>query len=279
MKEFWYHSPVRFYKVLENHTDVLSPQNVRYFGSGNPYPLEVNIWHRFLIPMGYNELPEGKYKLYIVNGYQKVKINSSVFIEQGKIKHISFRADKNIEGRLILTNENGDVVFYSNCVRFIDSSDYYGRKYIRIATRNSFNRNLFDFESEGAWFITNLPAYDLGMNSIDVEVANNRISGNSTLRVKDSFIDEIVRYEILAEGDFNVLNFVNVHSVNDYLFIDGIQRTCIEKMEQDDFAMSGTIKLANVRNEAGGNILFDESAIWQNIDVVAFSKGFSGGFN
>ena len=116
------------------------------------------------------------------------------------------------------------------------------------------------------------------MNSVEVDISNNRTAGNSTLRIKDSYTDEIVRYEFLADGDFNVLNFINAHSVNDYFFINGIQRTCIEKMEQDDFAMSGTMKFANIKDENGMNILLDENAIWQNMKIGAFSKGFSSGF-
>lgn len=279
MNNFWYHSPVRFYRTIEQHQNAINHQNISYFGSENPYPLEIGVWHRFLIPMVDNYLPDGQYRLYVVNKHQKKHIESAIFIEDNKIKHISFYSKKPIEGQLVLLNRKNEAVFYSNCVRFLDSSDYYGRKYIRIATRNSYNKNLFDFESEGAWIVTNLPAYDLGINSVEVEVSNNRTAGNSTLRVKDSYVDEMVKYQFLTEGDFNALNFINAHAVNDYFFIDGTQRTCIEKMEQDDFAMSGIMKFANVKDENGINISLNEEEIWKNMKTGAFSSAFSGGFD
>ena len=97
--------------------------------------------------------------------------------------------------------------------------------------------------------------------------------------MKDSYIDEMVKYQFLTEGDFNALNFINAHAVNDYFFIDGTQRTCIEKMEQDDFAMSGIMKFANVKDENGINISLNEAEIWKNMKTGAFSSAFSGGFD
>nr|DAQ90047.1 MAG TPA: hypothetical protein [Caudoviricetes sp.] len=32
MQLFWYHSPVRFYKTLEELQDMTNPQNTQYFG-------------------------------------------------------------------------------------------------------------------------------------------------------------------------------------------------------------------------------------------------------
>ena len=50
-------------------------------------------------------------------------------------------------------------------------------------------------------------------------------------------------------------------------------------MEQDDFAMSGIMKFANVKDENGINISLNEAEIWKNMKTGAFCSAFSGGFD
>lgn len=276
MHKFWYHSPVRFYKNEEDLMDMQNPQNTSYFGGAKFYPLEVRAWHRFLLPIYDSEIEKEAYDLYLVNSTQRELISSSFYIKNGYLKNISFRSEQELEGRLeIVRKSDQSTLFYSNCIKFIDSTDYFGRKFIRVATRHSYSKNLFDFDDDENWFITNLPAYCLGMNNVDVDISNTRVGGHSTLRLRDTFIDETTTYQFEADGDSNVLDFVQVHSANDYFFIDGVQKICIEKLEKDEFSMYGTMTFANVKDHNGLNILFDEGRFF---DFKYFDNTFDNTF-
>ncbi|MBF1096668.1 MAG: hypothetical protein HXL37_00040 [Riemerella sp.] len=263
MQLFWYHSPVRFYKTLEELQDMTNPQNTQYFGERNPYPLEIGVKHRFVLPMYGNTLPIGDYKVFLVSGTNRTELESSVFEKEGYLKYVTFKADKPLTGRLeIVDIITGRTEYYSNCVWFLDSTDAQGRKFIRVATKHSYNRNLFEFDEEGAWIVTNLPAYCLGDIRVEAEISNNRIGGNSTLKVKDSYIDEVVSYEFISGGDGNILNFIQVHATNNQFFIDGTQRTALEKIDRADFAMSGKMSFTNVKDAGGLNVLLNEYEIF-----------------
>lgn len=260
---FWYHSPVRFYKTLQELQDMTNPQNTQYFGERNPYPLEIGAKHRFVIPMYGNTITAGEHKVFLVNGTNKTELDSSVFEKDGYLKYVTFKSDKPLTGRLEIVNvTTRKTEYYSNCVWFLDSTDAQGRKFIRVATKHAYNRNLFEFDEEGAWIVTNLPAYCLGDIRIEAEISNNRIGGNSTLKIKDSYIDEVVSYEFLSGGDGNILNFIQVHATNNYFFIDGTQRTALEKIDNSDFAMSGKMSFTNVKNANGLNVLLNEQEIF-----------------
>lgn len=65
----------------------------------------------------------------------------------------------------------------------------------------------------------------------------------------------------MGNGDANVLNFIQFHSINDDFFIDGVKKTALEKIEKDDFSMSATLEFASVKNEDGLNIILHEEEI------------------
>lgn len=263
MQSFWYHSPVRFYKRLADLEDMTNPQNACCFGGDKAYPLEVREWHRFLIPEYDNNVLTGEYALYVSDCGIRTEIEADLVVKNGRLKMVSFYSEKEISGRLEIVNKSkGIVEFYSNPIRFLDSTDYYGRKFVRIATKHSYNRNHFNFEDEEAWIITNLPAYSLGMSYIDADVSTTRVGGNSSLRIKDTHIDEIETYIFDTNGDPNILNFIQVHCVNDYFFIDGVQKVCVDKIDQDEFAMSGKMNFANVKDDNGLNVLFEYSDLF-----------------
>ena len=272
MQKFWYHSPVRFYKSLSDLEDMTNPQNTAFFGEKPSFPLEVNDVHRFLIPNYENEVPNDNYFIYCVNDTEEYKIQSVCEIVDGKLKYVTFGSDKNIKGRLEIRNEAGDTIFYSNCVDFIDSTDSEGRKFIKIATKHLYNRNLFDFESPNNWMITSVPAYCLGMTDVDVEVNNSRTGGNSTLRTRETYIDELVSYQFIARGDANILNFLQVHVTNNQFFIDGTQRTCVDKIERDEFSISGKLKFTNIKDKNGLNIQLDYNEVLQDIFVFVLGN-------
>ena len=79
MHLFWYHSPVRFYKTLQELQDMTNPQNTQYFGERNPYPLEIGAKHRFVIPMYGNTITAGEHKVFLVSGIIRTELESSVF--------------------------------------------------------------------------------------------------------------------------------------------------------------------------------------------------------
>ena len=141
-----------------------------------------------------------------------------------------------------------------------------------IATKHTYNRNLFDFESPNNWMITSVPAYCLGMTDVDVEVNNSRTGGNSTLRTRETYIDELVSYQFIARGDANILNFLQVHVTNNQFFIDGTQRTCVDKIERDEFSISGKLKFTNIKDKNGLNIQLDYNEVLQDIFVFVLGN-------
>lgn len=261
MQLFWYHSPVRFYRNLEELQDMTNPQNTQYFGEKSPYPLEKGVLHRFLIPNYQNEVSSNDLSLWI----GKTQIGCEFGISNGKLFRVTFVSDENISGNLEI-KQGSETIFYSNCVRFLDSTDGAGRKFLRIATKHYYNRNLFAFDgSNYDWMITNLPAYCLGQFRVDADLQTVRTGGNNTLQVKETYLDEIVSYQFSGKGDSNIISFIQVHSTNNEFYIDGTKRTCIEKIDADEFAMFGTMKFVNVKDDFGLNIPFDENAIFEDV--------------
>lgn len=260
MQKFWYHSPVRFYRTIEELEDMTNPQNTQYFGDvRNPYPLEIGEYHRFLIPMIDNDVPSDDLELWIGD----VQISAKFHVVADKLERVTFMHGEYISGQFEI-RRNDDVLFYSNCVKFIDSSDGAGRKFIRIATKHYYNKVLFNFEDDNNWIVTNLPAYCLGQFRVDAEISNYRAGGNSTLKSKESHLDEIVSYEFLTHGDANILAFLQVHSTNTEFYIDGTKRTLTEKITVDDLGVNGVVNFTNQKDIIGTNMLLNEDGIFDD---------------
>ena len=267
MQNFWYHSPVRFYPSLEDLEDMTNPQNTQFFGNPNyHYPLQISEFHRFLIPNYQNEVDGTDLTLWMV-GEKETQIACEFGIDSGKLFRITFKSKVALSGHFEIRLE-GVTIFYSNCVEFMDSEDPNGRKFIRVATKHIYDRNLFKFGGGYDWIITNLPAYCLGNFSVNTEVTNSRTGGNSSLKTSETYIDEVVNYEFLMQGDANILTFIQVHSTNNEFYIDGTKRTALDKVDADEFAINGRINLVNVKNANGFNIILDESIIFE--DVIQF---------
>ncbi|MCZ2084797.1 MAG: hypothetical protein LC112_11045 [Flavobacteriales bacterium] len=242
-----------------------NPQNAQYYGDHTPYPLELGDYHRYLIPNDQNAVENDLLSVYCVNESGSYILSAVCKVVDGFLKYVTFKSDKAISGRLQIRNNVGDILYYSNCIEFIDSTDENGRKFIRIATKHTYNRNLFDFQGEYNWIITSLPAYCLGLNSVEAEINNARTGGISTLKTRETYIDEITDYEFVSRGDSNVLNFVQVHVTNNQFFVDGTKRTSIDKIDRDEFSISGKVKLTNVKDKLGYNIFIDETELFVDI--------------
>lgn len=269
MQKFWYHSPVRFYRTIEELEDMTNPQNTQYYGHEEPYPLEINRYHRFLIPNVDNDA-SGELKLFLI-GDEEVEIPCRFKIADGKLRRLTFFYNDEIRGHLEIRTEVGETLFYSNCIKFIDSTDNKGRKYIRIATKCSYNKNLFYYnETEHDWMITNLPAYCMGEFEIDEDLKTSKSENDSTI-INDAWSEEVVSYKIYAQGDNNILSFIAVHSANMDFYIDGTKRTRKEKVEVTDHTTEIIVKFANQKDEKGLNILLDERKILT--DVLKFALG------
>lgn len=160
----------------------------------------------------------------------------------------------------------------------MDSTDEDGRKFIRIATKHTYNRNLFDFQGEHNLIVTSVPAYCLGMTSVDTEVSNARTGGNSTLKVRETYIDEVTDYEFVSRGDANILNFLQVHATNNSFFIDNTKRTCIDKMDRGEFSISGKLKFTNVKDKFGFNIMMDYDDILADMYDGIYSDAITYNF-
>lgn len=266
MQRFWYHSPVRFYRTLEELEDMTNPQNTAYFGKRSPFKLEKTYFHRYLIPNYDNDITPQDLFLYVVNemGEQKITLVSEII--DNKLKYVTIFSSYAIRGRLEIRTASSEVLFYSNEVEFVDSEDCMGRKFVRIATRHLYNRHLFDFDDTRNWIITSIPAYCLGMTDVEADISNVRVGGNSTLRTRETYIDEVVEYEVIANGDANVLNFLQVHSTNNQFFIDGTQRTPMEMVDREEMSMSGTMRFTNVKDKVTGlNVTLEYNDVLNNI--------------
>ncbi|MDV4070301.1 hypothetical protein CMT45_01050 [Elizabethkingia anophelis] len=265
MQKFWYHSPVRFYRSLSDLEDMTNPQNTQYFGTRRPYPLEINEFHRFQIPNIDNVVNTTNLSLWIVNERNENQVPAQFGIDNGKLRRVTLKSFEWHTGRFEIRDSIGNKLFFSNCVRFLDSSDEYGRKFIRVATKHLYNRNLFNYETDFDWMITNLPARCLGDIDVDVDLNTTRSGGISNLRNRDSYIDEIVSYEFESDGNGNILNFIQVWAANNLFFIDGTQRTMKDKMDRSDFAMSGILKFTNQKDKNGLNITINEDDIFKDV--------------
>ena len=271
MHKFWYHSPVRFYKTKEELSDMTNPQNCQFFGAKNPYPLEKGELHRFLIPNVDNEVITSNLKLFLV-GDTEQEIQSLMTVIDDKLCAVTFKCDDFIQGHFEIRNYT-EPVFYSNCVKFIDSTDSEGRKFIRIATKHNYDKNLFPYsKSPNLYCVTNLPAYDLGRFTTEIDAKNNRVGKSASLISSESYTDETVQYEFKAYGDANILSFIQVHAVNNEFYINGTQRTAIDKMEADEFSILGKLKFTNVKDSLGLNKTINEDDIFADLEMQIIEK-------
>ena len=242
-----------------------NPQNSQYYGDFRPYPLELNDFHRYIIPNYQNTVVNDNLSIYVVNENETYFLQAVCKVTDGILKYVTFKSTKAIKGRLEIRDSDNQTLFYTNCIEFLDSTDENGRKFVRIATKHTYNRNLFDYQDPNAWILTNLPAYCLGLNSVEAEINNARTGGISTLKTRETFIDEIADYEFISAGDSNILNFVQVHVTNNQFFLDQTKRTSIDKIDRDEFSISGKIKFTNVKDILGFNIPIDYEEIIDDI--------------
>lgn len=272
MQRFWYHSPVRFYKTIEELEDMTNPQNTQYFGHVNtPYPLEVNSYHRFLIPNYQNEVASEDLQLWLI-GDDEVQVSCEFGIVDGKLFRVTFISFEEIQGHFEIRTES-ETLFYSNCVKFLNSSDNEGRKFIRIATNHNWNRGLFNFAGDNNWIITNIPAYCLGQFDIDEDVSLGKSGKQGSTTINDAWLEENVKYEFEINGDNNILSFISIHSTNNDFYIDGTKRTRKEKPEYEEFSPTVTMKFSNQKNENGMNIFLDEDFIFSDAFRMALGNG------
>ncbi|WP_300684951.1 hypothetical protein [Chryseobacterium sp.] len=253
--------------------DMTNPQNTQYYGHKAPYPLESNSYHRFLIPNYKNEVPNEGLQLYLINGNVETIIPCEFGIDQGKLFRVTFICFEETQGYFEIRTESGTTVFYSNCVRFIDSTDYDGRKFIRVATQCTYNRNLFSYgDSQHDWMITNLPAYCMGEFEVDEDVKIERTGLKGNSMILGAWTEENVKYSIKAEGDNNILSFIAIHSLNQDFYIDGTKRTRKEKPEIGENSSWINMKFSNVKDKDGLNIILDEDSILKDVFKTALSN-------
>lgn len=263
MHKFWYHSTVRFYKTTDELVDMTNPQNTQYYGENAPFPLELGVFHRFLIPNIDNTIGSGELTLWV--GSTQIPCQFGVFA--GKLSRVTFIYNGEVRGNLEI-KQGGVTIFYSNCVRFMDSTDAEGRKFIRIATKHYYNRNLFSYDGTNFdWIITSFPAYCLGDFSVSTDVQNSRTGLGGSLRVREAFTDESVNYQLLSKGDSNILSFLQVHATNTDFYVDGTKRTLLESIDAEERNMYATMKLTNQKDAFGLNIILDESLIFADVLV------------
>jgi hypothetical protein len=270
---FSYYSPVRFYRTIEELEDMTNPENAQYFGHKEPYPLEVNDYHRYLIPNYQNEVENQNLALFLV-GDKEIQIPCEFGFADGKLFRITFISFEEIQGHFEIRDSSGTAIFYSNCVKFMDSTDYDGRKFIRIATQCNYNRNLFSYaDSQHDWLITNLPAYCLGEFEMDEDITLERSGDLASSEVSGTWYEENVKYRILAQGNNNILTFIAVHSVNQDFYIDGTKMTRKEKPEVTDNTTEVIMKFSYQKDKNGLNIILDENEIFTDVFKEALGNG------
>ena len=258
MSSFWYHSPIRFYRSLSELTDKRNPQNAQYFGAEYPYKLEIGVIQNILIPIDLDfTLPSeliSNCKLFISNGCDRLELKSKFVFNNNRLVSIAFISNDFFCGRLEIEDSTGCVIYTSTLVEFMDSDDGDGRKYITIASKNYFNRNLYDYEN-GGYFILTIPMYGLGRNKVDAEVNNNRIGGSASLHLKDTYLDELETFEIDSHGDSNILNWLSVMATNHEFYIDNVEKTLVEKVDYGEESMYGSITVSTKKDKDGYNIV------------------------
>lgn len=273
MFKYPYHSPVRFYKSKDDLLDMTNPQNAQFFGSGNPYPLEVNDYHRFLIPNYENEIETEDLELWLV-GRDEVQIACELGFNNNRLFRVSFLSEQELTGNFEIRNTDGDAIFFSNCVKFVDSTDASGRKFIRVATKNNFDKAGFGFKnSDYDWFITNLPAYDYGLFMIDSDFQTSRNGTMNSLEIKDSYLDEVSTINFIGEGDCNVFNFILFSILNNEFYINGNKVTIKDKPDIDEFMILGKMKFAYNKNKDNFYITLDEESIFDDAFRSAIGNG------
>ncbi|RLJ33855.1 hypothetical protein CLU97_3344 [Chryseobacterium sp. 7] len=270
MQMFPYLSPVRFYPNESYLTDMNNPENTVFWGKRadihflNAYQLEINAIHRFPIPSNWgNAISTIGLKLYLRSGNNDYPLSAIFDLYNEKISCITFKCDEFLCGRLVI-KDTGNEILVSNEVKFVDSSDGLGRKYITLSSRHSYSINRFPFDDENCWFHTTIPAYCLGETSVELELEHNRIGGVSSKKVKESYSDFVTTYEIASDCDNNILNFIENAGRNNLFFIDGIQKSLSEKIERTDKNATGVLKVVNVLDNDGNNITLDSTNIFDN---------------
>lgn len=262
MHNFWYHSPVRFYTNADDLVDITNPQNV--YNNSQPYALELEVYHRYLIPNYNNIVLDFDLKLILVTQHSEIEIPCLFGFIDSKLQKITFKYNDYASGYFEIRNSENTTLFTSNCIKFIDSSDYYGRKFVRLVTKHIYDRFLFNFSD---YVVTNLPAYNIGKFKIETDASNSRTGGNSTLRPKEAYHDEVTPYEFVANGDSNILGFLQTHVTNNEFYIDGTLRTSLNKLETDDFSAFGKIDFVSVKDKFGQNITIDEDVIFDDLNL------------
>ena len=258
MSSFWYHSPIRFYRSLSELTDKRNPQNAQYFGAEYPYKLEIGVIQNILIPIDLDfTLPSeliSNCKLFISNGCDRLELKSRFVFNNNRLVSIAFISNDFFCGRLEIEDSTGCIIYTSTLVEFMDSDDGDGRKFITIASKNYFNRNLYDYDN-GGYFVLTIPMYGLGRNKIDTEINNNRIGGSASLSLKDTYLDELETFEIDSHGDSNILNWLSVMATNHEFYINNIQKTLVEKVDYGEESIFGSITVSTKKDNYGYNII------------------------
>lgn len=271
MQKFWYNSTVKFFRSESQFYDVLNPQNVQFFGSVKPIILEVGAIQRFLFPDDNNTVNNSlDFYLYVVDEFGKqTQIPCDVKVVDSKVKYITFQCDESISGTLHLFDFEFNLIYYSNCVQFINTEIFsVGVKYARVITKHNYKRQLFDFTEDKTYFVTNLPMYEIGNYGMDAEISNERIAGNSTLAPKETYLDEVSRYEIKMNGNPDYVNFLQSSVTNIDFYLNGTKRTSTEQMEVDDNNTLGQISFTNQKDFNGYNITIDEEFVFSDLNIV-----------
>jgi len=266
MQTFWYNSPVKFLRVKSQFEDVLNPQNIQVFGNVEPYTLELGVLHRFLVPQINNDIQDGLFSLFVVNGKIQTEIPCNVKLIDGKLKYITFKSDISIEGYLLL-KRNNENEYYSNCVSFQNTEQLGGVKQLRLVTKHNYNRQKFDYSDKNAYFVTNIPSYEQGNYNLDSDLTNDRFGGNSTLKIQDTYLDEVVKYEFLLNGNGDIGNFLSSMFTNTDVFINGTQRTLKEKLDIDDFGIISSGTFTNVKDKFENNITINEDEVFDDLKL------------
>ena len=108
---------------------------------------------------------------------------------------------------------------------------------------------------------------------MDAEITNERIGGISTLQTSETYLDEVVNYQIAADGNGDIINFIQSSLTNTDFFLNGTKRTSTDKLDIDDNGIFAGLKLVNVKDENGFNISIDEDVIFADLklEVVSFT--------
>lgn len=274
-----YYNPIRFLNSLDDFTNPLIPQNNQTMGVIRmPYVIEMNEPIKvMLVNYGTFSIPNNSgLKLYLKTEDEEIEIPSFFEVTDNKIVNVIFRYIGDYNCGILIIKNNGTIIKYSNGIIFEDTTKeftYNSRKEVMITARNKFNRDMYLWQhSDSEYIHINIPCYKVANVKNDVDIENERVRGNNTLRTTISYNDEVEVLEVVSDCRPEDVNFIKTLFTYDEVYIDGLLCT-LKEYEDEDYNSKTTFTIAYQKDFNGDYIRLNINDVFSNIalQVVEFT--------